>query len=532
MRKDTVVQLRQPGTFSEDPLTEVLRLGARRLLARAVEMEVTTFVEMHADLTDGAGRRRIVRHGYLPEREIQTGIGPVAVRCPRVRDRGGGEMGPRIRFTSSILPPYLRRAKSIEELLPWLYLKGISTGDFSEALAALLGPEAPGLSASTIVRLKEVWQGEMEHWQRRDLSARRYVYFWADGIYFSPRLDDKQCILVIIGADELGRKELLAIADGYRESAQSWREVLLDLKRRGLPLGPRRLVQKAARELIVEPATTAPAAAQHDAERRQITVMFCDLVGSTPLAEALDPEDLRSLMQAYQKACCGAVERYAGQVAQYLGDGLMIYFGWPRAHEDDATRAVLAALAIVEAVKSVAAPSPLQVRIGIATGPVVVGETARGDAAVPKLAVGDAPNLASRLEGLAGPDETVISPTTHRLVGGAVDCTDLGEQTLRGILEPVRAWRVLGPGAASGRFEAAHPGPLSAIVGRDTEIALLMDRWELAGDGEGQVVLLGGEPGIGKSRIVQAIMERLADQPHTRLRYQCSPDLSPKSTLI
>ena len=148
MRKDTVVQLRQPGTFSEDPLTEVLRLGARRLLARAVEMEVTTFVEMHADLTDGAGRRRIVRHGYLPEREIQTGIGPVAVRCPRVRDRGGGEMGPRIRFTSSILPPYLRRAKSIEELLPWLSLKGISTGDFSEALAALLGPEAPGLSLS------------------------------------------------------------------------------------------------------------------------------------------------------------------------------------------------------------------------------------------------------------------------------------------------------------------------------------------------------------------------------------------------
>ena len=238
MRKDTVVQLRQPGTFSEDPLTEVLRLGARRLLARAVEMEVTTFVEMHADLTDGAGRRRIVRHGYLPEREIQTGIGPVAVRCPRVRDRGGGEMGPRIRFTSSILPPYLRRAKSIEELLPWLYLKGISTGDFSGALAALLGPEAPGLSASTIVRLKEVWQGEMEHWQRRDLSARRYVYFWADGIYFSPRLDDKQCILVIIGADELGRKELLAIADGYRESAQSWREVLLDLKRRGLAIAP------------------------------------------------------------------------------------------------------------------------------------------------------------------------------------------------------------------------------------------------------------------------------------------------------
>ena len=146
----------------------------------------------------------------------------LAVRCPRVRDRGAGETGPRVRFTSRILPPYLRRAKSIEELLPWLYLKGISTGDFCEALAALLGPEAPGLSASTIARLKEVWQGEMEHWQRRDLSAKRHVYFWADGVYFSPRLDhDKQCMCVIIGADELGRKELLAIADGYRESAQS-----------------------------------------------------------------------------------------------------------------------------------------------------------------------------------------------------------------------------------------------------------------------------------------------------------------------
>jgi transposase-like protein len=239
MKEDTVVELRQPEAFSEDPLTEILRLGARRLLAQAVEMEVTDFVEGHADLRDEAGRQRVVRHGYLPEREVQTGIGPVAVRCPRVRDRDGDKRGARIRFTSAILPPYLRRAKSIEELLPWLYLKGISTGDFGEALAALLGPEAPGLSASTIGRLKDVWQGELEHWRRRDLSARRYVYFWADGIYFSPRLDhDKQCILVIIGADELGRKELLAIADGYRESAQSWREVLLDLKRRGLVMAP------------------------------------------------------------------------------------------------------------------------------------------------------------------------------------------------------------------------------------------------------------------------------------------------------
>ena len=162
MREDTVVQLRQPGSFEDDPLTEVLRLGARRLLGQAVEAEVAGFVEAYAHLTGSAGRRRIVRHGHLPEREIQTGIGPVAVRCPRVRDRGAGETGPRVRFTSRILPPYLRRAKSIEELLPWLYLKGISTGDFCEALAALLGPEAPGLSASTIAHLKEVWQGELD----------------------------------------------------------------------------------------------------------------------------------------------------------------------------------------------------------------------------------------------------------------------------------------------------------------------------------------------------------------------------------
>jgi transposase-like protein len=204
-----------------------------------VEAEVAGFVEAYAHLMDSAGRRRIVRHGHLPEREIQTGIGPVAVRRPRVRDRGAGETGPRVRFTSRILPPYLRRAKSIEELLPWLYLKGISTGDFCEALAALLGPEAPGLSASTIARLKEVWQGELEHWQRRDLSAKRYVYFWADGIHVQARLeDDAQCLLVIIGATPEGKKELVGLIDGVRESAQSWRELLLDLERRGLAVAP------------------------------------------------------------------------------------------------------------------------------------------------------------------------------------------------------------------------------------------------------------------------------------------------------
>ena len=239
MEENTVVAFRNPSDFQDDPLTEVLRAGARELLAQAVEAEVAEFLEGHATLVDDRGRRRIVRNGHLPERLIQTGIGPVDVRQPRVRDRRAGEGAGAIRFTSAILPRYLRRTKSLEDLLPWLYLRGISSGDFSEALAALLGARAPGLSASTIGRLKEVWQDEMERWQRRDLSAKRYVYFWVDGIYFGARLEEeKQCILVIIGATDHGTKELIAITDGYRESEQSWREVLLDLKRRGLGIGP------------------------------------------------------------------------------------------------------------------------------------------------------------------------------------------------------------------------------------------------------------------------------------------------------
>lgn len=239
MKEDTVVALRQPESFSDDPLTAVLRAGARELLAQAIEAEVEAHIAAHADMTDAGGRRRIVRHGHLPERDVQTGIGAVRVKVPRVRDRGPVVPGGRIRFTSSILPPYLRRSRSVEELLPWLYLKGISTGDFSQALAALLGPDAPGLTASTITRLKAVWWDEYQAWQRRDLSARRYVYLWADGVYFSPRLDhDKQCVLVIIAADALGNKDIVGLMDGYRESAQSWRELLLDLKHRGLEAGP------------------------------------------------------------------------------------------------------------------------------------------------------------------------------------------------------------------------------------------------------------------------------------------------------
>ncbi len=239
MEQDSVVEFRRPDAPREDPLTEVLRHGARALLAQAVEAEVAGFLASHAALVDDAGRQRLVRNGFLPERTIQTGIGPVPVRQPRVRDRGASAPGAKIRFTSAILPRYLRRTRSLEELLPWLYLKGLSTGDFGEALTALLGPDAPGLSAATISRLKEAWQAELAAWQARDLTGKRYVYVWVDGVYFNARLDqERQCILVVIGADEQGRKELVGLSDGYRESEPSWRELLVDLRRRGLEIGP------------------------------------------------------------------------------------------------------------------------------------------------------------------------------------------------------------------------------------------------------------------------------------------------------
>ena len=247
MPNDNVVRLIQPGAF-DDQLTEVLRNGARALLAQAVEAEVAGFLDKHADLKIEDGRARVVRHGHLPERAVMTGIGPVAVKQPRVRDRGAPADDPgHIRFSPAILPPYMRRSKSIETLLPILYLKGISTGDFSEALAALLGKDAAGLSASAIGRLKDGWQDEHATWQKRDLSARRYVYVWADGIHLEARLEDeKQCILVLIGATPEGRKELVGFTDGARESAHDWRELLLDLKRRGLDVSPELMVADGA----------------------------------------------------------------------------------------------------------------------------------------------------------------------------------------------------------------------------------------------------------------------------------------------
>jgi transposase-like protein len=244
---DTVIKLIQPGTF-DDQLTDVLRNGARALLAQAIEAEVADFLGTHADLKTEGGHRRVVRHGHLPEREVMTGIGPVAVRQPRVRDREAAADDPaRIHFTPAILPPYARRSKSLEMLIPILYLKGISTGDFGEALAALLGKDASGLSASTIARLKDVWVDEHKRWNERDLSAKRYVYVWADGIHLQARLeDDAQCILVIIGATPEGKKELIGFTDGTRESAHDWRTLLLDLKRRGLAIAPELAVADGA----------------------------------------------------------------------------------------------------------------------------------------------------------------------------------------------------------------------------------------------------------------------------------------------
>lgn len=232
MNHDNVFALKNPAVANEvrDALTEVLREGARTLLAQAIEAEVGEFLAGHADQRDAAGRSRLVRNGHLPERTVQTGIGAVAVRTPRVRDRAG-----QLRFSSSLLPPYLRRTKTMEELLPWLYLKGISTGGFAEALAVLLGRDAPGLSAGTISRLKAVWQEEHAHWEKRSLAHKRYVYLWVDGIHFGVRMEEaNQCILVVMGATAEGKKELVALTDGFRESEQSWKEVLLDMKRRGL----------------------------------------------------------------------------------------------------------------------------------------------------------------------------------------------------------------------------------------------------------------------------------------------------------
>jgi putative transposase len=237
MDRSTTETGRLPLSGSQDVLTDVLRQGAQKLLAQAIDSEVADWIDQHEQCRDGRGHRQVVRNGYLPERTILTGLGEIDVQQPRVHDRRGP--GQREKFTSAILPPYLRKTKSMEELIPWLYLKGVSTGDFSEALVALIGPEAKGLSASTITRLKGVWEQEYQDWSKRSLAGKEYAYVWVDGVYFNIRLEGgRQCILVLMGATADGKKELIAIQDGERESEQSWKELLLDAKARGLTSDP------------------------------------------------------------------------------------------------------------------------------------------------------------------------------------------------------------------------------------------------------------------------------------------------------
>jgi putative transposase len=238
IENSSVVRFRQPDEI-DDPLTNILRSGARQLLAQAVEMEAEVFLAAMKDLKLPDGCDRLVRHGHGPERTIQTGIGPVEISRVKIRDRGAPSAGDRIRFSSAILPRWARRTKSLDALLPVLYLRGISTGDFQEALAALLGKEAPNLSAAVISRLTAEWKDEYDRWQKRDLSARRYVYVWADGVYLQARMEDNaECMLVLIGATPEGKKELVGFQVGVRENAQSWRELLVEVKQRGLKIAP------------------------------------------------------------------------------------------------------------------------------------------------------------------------------------------------------------------------------------------------------------------------------------------------------
>ena len=259
------------------------------------------------------------------------------------------------------------------------------------------------------------------------------------------------------------------------------------------------------------------------AERRQVTVMFSDLVGSTALSARLDPEDLREVISAYQKCVTDAVQRFGGFVAKYMGDGVLVYFGYPHAHEDDAERAVRAGLDLVAAIGALKTYAPLQTRVGIATGLVVVGDLIGSGFSQEQAIVGETPNLAARLQAIAEANSVVIAESTRKLVGNLFELRDLGAQELKGIAATVQAWTVLRPSSVESRFDALHASGLTELVGREEELELLLRRWSKAKSGEGQVVLLSGEPGIGKSRLTAALMERLDAEPHTRLRYFCSP---------
>jgi len=298
-----------------------------------------------------------------------------------------------------------------------------------------------------------------------------------------------------------------------------------DLKELGLSLGHRRRLLRALAELSDTAEPRAPAydapptdEGVREAERRQLTVLFCDLVGSTELSRQHDPEDLRELLRRYHDAVAAAVHRFGGYVANYLGDGVLAYFGWPRADEDEAAQAVRAGFASVTAARELS----LQVHVGIASGTVVVGDLDGDGRRQTGAIAGETPNLAARLESLAGPEQILISGLTRQLIGAAFILDDLGLQQLKGIDEPIRVWQALAERSVESRFEA-RAGRLTRFVGREHEVALLVDRFERAAAGEGQAVLLSGEAGIGKSRIVQQLQERLSGKQHMRLRFQCSP---------
>jgi class 3 adenylate cyclase/predicted ATPase len=326
---------------------------------------------------------------------------------------------------------------------------------------------------------------------------------------------------------------------GLEQYAQTFRDNAIDadvlrdltdqhLRELGLPLGARLKLLRAVAALGTREQTPAspeitPTAPRADAERRQVTVMFSDLVGSTALSARMDPEDLREVISAYQKCVAEVVRRFGGFVAKYLGDGVLVYFGYPEAHEDDAERAVRAGLELIAAVSALKTRASLQTRVGIATGLVVVGDLIGSGSSQEHTIVGDTPNLAARLQGVAQPNDVVIADSTRKLVGNLFELDDLGAQDLKGITASVRAWSVLRASSVESRFEALHAAGLTGLVGREEEIELLLRRWSRAKSGEGQVVLLSGEAGIGKSRLTAALLERLATEPHTRLRYFCSP---------
>src|SRR5271169_4052433 len=301
----------------------------------------------------------------------------------------------------------------------------------------------------------------------------------------------------------------------------------VDLEKLGVSLGHRKRLHRAISGLTTAETSAAPSAPtgatpQDAAERRQLTVMFCDLVGSTPLSTRFDPEDLREIVGAYHRCVADTVSRFAGFVAKYMGDGVLVYFGYPEAHEDDAERAVRAGLAVIDAVGRLATPEPLNVRLGVASGLVVVGDLIGAGAAQERGVVGETPNLAARLQALAQPGTLVIAESTRRQIGTLFEIEDRGPQSLAGFAEPQRAWRVVGESGVLSRFEALR-SETPPLVGREEELDLLLRRWRQAKAGEGRVVLISGEPGIGKSRLTAELGGHIEDEPHTRLRYFCSP---------